>query len=355
MPFKRVRHTKRNALARVIALVALFATGQSPLAAEIPRDSISEGLGTAHAPPRPELPIVFTELGPTGLIARAITSETMCPDVMLDGKVKPMLERAQPALPDFPVLVCEAAVPSRTRHVSIEGQRLPLFSGHANRIVVIGDAGCRIQGRLIQACNDPAQWPFADIANSAARRNPDLVIHVGDYIYREDPCPPGNEGCAGSPHGDTWEALKADFFTPANPLLRAAPWVFVRGNHEICTRGGQAWFRFLDPRPLPATCEDYMEPYKIPVGMLDLIVMDSSITDDFAEPPEQVAAFRAQFDILRQMVTRDSWLVTHKPLYVFGHAGVQNGVEQLFIDQLVLQDASENDFPAGIRLFIGGH
>lgn len=42
-------------------------------------------------------------------------------------------------------------------------------------------------------------------------------------------------------------------------------------------------------------------------------------------------------------------------LYVFGHAGVQNGVEQLFIDQQVLQEASANDFPSTIRLFIGGH
>jgi hypothetical protein len=58
---------------------------------------------------------------------------------------------------------------------------------------------------------------------------------------------------------------------------------------------------------------------------------------------------------VRQLVTRDSWLLTHKPLYVFGHAGGQNGGEQLFIDQLVLHEASENDFPAGIRLFIGGH
>jgi len=345
----------RNALTPVIALGVLFATGSSPLAAQISPDSIPEGRGVAQTRPRSEFPIVFTQLGPTGLIARAITDDATCPDIVLDGDAEPMQERAQPAPPDFPVLVCETAVPARTRHASIEGRRLPLFSGHANRIVVVGDAGCRIEGSHVQACNDPEQWPFADVAASAAKRNPDLVIHVGDYIYREDPCPPGNQGCAGSPHGDNWETLKADFFTPATALLRAAPWVFVRGNHEICTRGGQAWFRILDPRPMPATCEDYTAPYKIPVGPIDLVVLDSSITNDFAEPPEQVAAFRAQFDIVRRLVTGDSWLLTHKPLYVFGHAGVQNGVEQLFIDQLVLQQASENDFPTAIRLFIGGH
>jgi len=58
---------------------------------------------------------------------------------------------------------------------------------------------------------------------------------------------------------------------------------------------------------------------------------------------------------LRQLARRESWLVTHKPLYAFGHAGFHNGEEQLFIDQEVLQAASENDFPAAIRLFLGGH
>jgi hypothetical protein len=344
MPIITPHVTTRVRLTVAIALLLLFVTWQAPL---------------AHAGPphqRPEPPIVFTELGPTGLIARAITSDATCPDIVLDGKAQSMITRGEPAPPAFPVLVCEAAVPARTRHASIAGQHLPLFSGHADRIVVIGDAGCRIEGSHIQACNDPVEWPFAEIARRAAHRKPDLVIHVGDYIYREQACPAGNQGCAGSPHGDNWETLKADLFSPANPLLRAAPWVFVRGNHETCTRGGLAWFRFLDPRPIPATaCEDYTEPYKLPIGTIDLLVMDSSITDDFAQPPDQVAAFTAQFETIRQMVTRDTWLLTHKPLYVFGHAGEQHGVEQLFVDQEVLQEASENDFPADIRLFIGGH
>ena len=131
--------------------------------------------------------------------------------------------------------------------------------------------------------------------------------------------------------------------------------MFVRGNHETCARGGEGWFRLLYPLPMPPTCLDYTEPYKISLGEVDLLVLDSAITNDFAELPEQVAAFKAQFETLRQLATDDSWLITHKPLYVFGHAGEQNGVEQLFIDQRVLQEASENDFPATIRLFMGGH
>ena len=315
-------------------------------------------LGLAYASDSPigaSAPIVWTELGPSGLLARAVTNEATCPAVRLDGHTQPMRERAQPSPPDFPVLVCEAEVPAWTHHASIGRQRLPLFKQRPTRIVIIGDAGCRIEGTEAQACNDPTQWPFAEIAERAARWHPDLVIHVGDYIYREDPCPPGNDGCAGSPHGHNWAALQADLFTPARALLQAAPWVFVRGNHETCARGGEAWFRFLYPLSMPATCEDYTAPYKIPLGDVDLLILDSAITNDFEEPPEQVAAFRAQFEAVRQLATGDSWLITHKPMYAFGHAGEQNGVEQLFIDQQVLHEASANDFPAGIRLFIGGH
>ena len=45
------------------------------------------------------------------------------------------------------------------------------------------------------------------------------MIHVGDYIYREDPCPAGDEGCAGSPYGDNWPTWEADFFEPAGAAL----------------------------------------------------------------------------------------------------------------------------------------
>lgn len=89
-------------------------------------------------------------------------------------------------------------------------------------------------------------WPFAQIARSAAAWQPDLILYVGNYFYRDDPCPAGNAGCAGSLTGDTWAAARADFFAPAAPLLEVVPWIFVRDNHEACDRIGQAWSRLLD-------------------------------------------------------------------------------------------------------------
>src|SRR4029077_15152285 len=39
-----------------------------------------------------------------------------------------------------------------------------------------------------------------------------------------------------------------DFFKPAEPLLLAAPWVMVRGNHENCFgKNGDGWFFLLQP------------------------------------------------------------------------------------------------------------
>ena len=95
---------------------------------------------------------------------------------------------------------------------------------------------------------------------SAAAKRPDLVIHVGDYYYRVSACPVGRAGCAGSPHGDNWPTWQAELFDPGAPLLAAAPWVVVRGNHEVCRRGGPGWFRLLDPYPARADCPDRTEP-----------------------------------------------------------------------------------------------
>jgi len=150
----------------------------------------------------------------------------------------------------FPVAVCEGRAPAVTRQLVVGSSPAPILTPEVRRIVIIGDTGCRLEGRAVQDCNDPEAWPFAEIAGRAAGRKPDLVIHVGDYYYRETACPVDRKGCAGSSHGDNWETWQADFFEPAAPLLAAAPWVLVRGNHELCRRDGHGWFRLLDPHML---------------------------------------------------------------------------------------------------------
>jgi hypothetical protein len=264
----------------------------------------------------------FVVMGDGGAIARAITAGPVCPAVDFDGKAQlmrvrfaagtvPLRPTASPAslskLSVFPLMVCDAALPANTRRISIDGKRLPVPRADIRRIVVIGDTGCRLKvaDAAYQPCNDPAAFPFARIAASAAAWKPDLVIHVGDYHYRENPCPQGNAGCADSPWGYGWDAWAADFFTPAATLLAAAPLAPARGNHEICARAGQGWWRFLDgrPRAVGQDCDDpandhqgdLSDPYAIDLGhgarlvMMDLAAAGGAplTVDDWRVPAYQ--------------------------------------------------------------------
>jgi hypothetical protein len=214
-------------------------------------------------------------------IARAITAATAagganpCPTITVNGGTPVQMNlRAgattslpvrtgvvTPVKPSlFPVSVCEYPLPAGATSAVVAGQSLPLPKANPTKIVVLGDTGCRLQvGNGFQSCNDPdpngtdTPYPFAAIAALAAAQNPDLVLHVGDYQYRESACPGGMYNCAASPWGYGWDTWQADLFTPGAPLLAAAPWIMTRGNHEMCNRAGQGWYRFLDGNAFDTT------------------------------------------------------------------------------------------------------
>jgi hypothetical protein len=268
------------------------------------------------------------------------------------GKSMSMSTRAAPQGASFPDRVCELTLPSGTTGASVEGRSLPVAVPHPRRIVIIGDTGCRISTHGAQACNNPAAWPFAAIAKRAAREHPDLIVDVGDMLYREAPCPTGDQGCAGSPYGYNAATNRADFFAPATPLLSAAPWVLVRGNHESCTRNGLAWFRYWEPRRFNGTCaSDLTPPYRVPVPGLQLLVQDSSVASDTKLNPSQVAAYKKQFATIAKWATRPSALLTHKPLWAF----VQDASGALIPVTADLQAASSNRLRAAIGLVLSGH
>ena len=188
----------------------------------------------------------WLQYGPgDALEARTVTTSATCPGARLDGKSVTMTVRAK-ADASFP-LVCALSVPAGAKSLVVAGQTMVLPVADPTRILVLGDTGCRIKGTALQACNDPKAWPFAGLAKAAAAQKPDLVLHLGDYLYRESPCPANFAGCAGSPYGDNWASWDADFFTPAAPLLAAAPWIVIRGNHEDCYRAGPGFLRLLGP------------------------------------------------------------------------------------------------------------
>ncbi|MDR3607649.1 MAG: metallophosphoesterase [Oligoflexia bacterium] len=299
---------------KAFALIALIAAGcasSKPKPAEAPIPPIDYAW----------VEMVPAAQAPSQQMARVITRQAVCPE--LNASVQPgmgkrfhtgiemripMKPRAAAAPGSFDVLSCETPIPVSTRAASIAGRKLAILPLEPKRILVLGDTGCRIKGSAVQACNDPALWPFPAVAKAAAAWKPDLVIHVGDYYYRESPCPAGNTGCEGAHSGDNWLPWQEDLFAPADPLLQAAPWVFARGNHEDCKRGGKGWDRFLEPRPYAPACNEKTDPYPLMLGDHRLWVIDSAAAENIA----------ASLPATRAAEPKLSWLVTHRPFLAKG-------------------------------------
>jgi hypothetical protein len=208
----------------------------------------------------------------------------------------------------FPEQVCEMGL---VRSVPPpENLHLPPLKTEPKRIVIFGDTGCRIKitdkKAQIQACNDPASWPFPKVAKAAAAWKPDLVIHVGDYHYRDADCPKDHPECAGTVPGDNLTSWKQDFFQPAAPLLAAAPWIFVRGNHEDCEHGGTGWFHFFDLNPY-TTCIQRTSPRTVSFPGREFLIVDSAYKENIEPSLQQAARPREH-----------TWLVTHRPLLTKG-------------------------------------
>ena len=261
--------------------------------------------------------------------ARAVVSDAACPSAAADGRSIAMSERARKTAA-FPDLVCETAIPGGARIVRVGDRVLPAPAHDPRTIVVLGDTGCRISALSAQACDDPAGWPFPQIARSIAAVHPSLVVHVGDYLYREHACPQVFANCAGSPHGDDAAAWYADFLTPSAPLFASAPLVLMRGNHEECDRNGTGWFRYLDPHAT-TTCGEATDPYAVDLGDLRIVGFDSAVAEDRKVDPARAPVYRKQFATVRELGLRpdvrpvrsararpvplEKWFVTHRPPY----------------------------------------
>lgn len=312
-----MRHAPNLRLALgALLLVSMVATANAPGAVLA---EATPGASPVASPQAVEPWPSWVQLGPDDtILARAVRAET-CPQISIDGVERTMDLRAA-ATADHPNVVCESIVPSTSETVSIEGTALPLPDADPQRIAVIGDTGCRLkEPNSFQNCNDPNEWPFAGIASAAASWEPDLIIHVGDYHYRESACPAGNAGCAGSPYGDTWAAWNADFFTPAGPLLDAAPWILIRGNHEDCNRAGEGWFRYLDALPMPAECQPFTEPWSLSIGGVNAVVLDAASTQDVEADPEITKAFEPVSQKALELAgDGPTWLLTHKAFWSIG-------------------------------------
>lgn len=323
------------------------------------------------------LPQMFRLLALGGTsVVRVLTEEAVCPEVEVNGHVQLTHLRVgaqQPPRTDqpatFAVQVCELSDVPLSAVVRWKGQELPRLTHAPKKIVVLGDTGCRTKWPgFYQSCNDPQQWPLAQVARQAAAEHPDAVIHVGDYAYRESPC--SSAGCAGTPYGYGWDVWQADFFTPMAPLLAAAPWLVVRGNHESCARAGQGWFRFLDPFPYEPThacaiSREHREapdsPYAVPLGEgLQWLVMDSTAVSEHQPRPGNPAVERyvEQFAMVSRLATQApyNWLMMHHPILGYGYLPLL-GFEPAnpTLSAALEQQHYPSWTPEGIQLVLQGH
>jgi hypothetical protein len=277
---------------------------------------------------------------------RAVTQAPDCPKFqLLSGGALALTPRTA-ADSNF-ALVCGAALP---KGASVAG--LPPVNLAPRRIVILGDTGCRLKDQAIQNCNNPRDWPFPSVAAAAARLKPDLVIHMGDYQYRETPCPAGNQGCAGTPYGDNWPAWKADFFAPAAPLLAAAPWIFVRGNHEDCDRAGPGYLRLIGPLPFAAACAGHLAPYRVPLGDFVLMVMDDADASDTDVDPAKVPVYQAELAETGTPSALPVWLTLHRPIWaaVTGPLNVPIGG-----NAQIIAAAEKTMIGSPVTLMLSGH
>jgi hypothetical protein len=325
----------------------------------------------------------YVILGPQGPVARAVYKNgAVCPSIVVDGAAQPMSVRALPESgisAVFPVLVCEFLVPSSATTAVLEGHSLPLPAAALASVAVLGDTGCRLKADKkknaknnddeddddddtagnkapagkFQDCDKASQWPFSKLAGAIAARKPQVVVHVGDYIYRESPCPKGDQGCKGSPYGDNWATWKADFFTPAASLLTAAPWIATRGNHEICKRAGDGFMLFLDPtlsqNQKPPACIDLIPQFTVTAGGQQFIVFDSSNADDACPKSGcDSAPYAQQFAAMKP--ANGAWFVSHRPIWGFKNKGDPlNDTLQAALAQW------RGRLPPGITLALAGH
>ena len=295
----------------------------------------------AYAANEPSVPYAFVVAGDGQYTVRALTPAATCPAISWDGQTPvQMAVRVEPEeiasrfngdgkAASFPVLSCEARWVAGVKQAKVGNQILATPKAVPRRIVVLGDTGCRLKAAddAFQDCLNDAQWPLARIAKQAADKQPDLVIHVGDITYRESPCPDAIAGCSGSVWGHGYDVWDADFFTPAAPLLAKAPWVFVRGNHEMCERGGQGWFRFLDSHPFNAAqacntegdfeASNHTQPFAVSLGSdAQLIVFDSS-----ADKKKLSNFTKATFETLSKQFDRvdDATKAKHNSIFLSHH------------------------------------
>lgn len=367
------------------------------------------GCSTLSVAEKPTIHAAYTLFAPSQSGDPLIYARTVidgvnadCPTLSSEQESIPTTPRHNPDSNHFPVTVCEAIIPFN-RTLTILGTNIKFAAVKRSpvNILVIGDSGCKKK----DCPKGESAQPFGQLAIDAAKQPADLILHMGDYNYRgtqgslkfkgkkhpiydagdnsptDSQCelegPYYSQNALGSSKADHWQKWRDDFFRPAEPLLMSAPWVFARGNHELCSRAGPGWFYFLGPgsnlngAAMPQlSCPDqgdlakpdrnvlshlkFVEPYQLKLTGLQLLVLDSANACDGYDPQETTTLYTEQLDQLAAMSTNQtiSWLVTHRPFWGIKNKGKQAVNVTL---QKALANSKNTALPSAVKLVLSGH
>jgi len=346
-----------------------------------------------------ELPYIWVQYnnpdesgGAQKRIARVVLEDgAKCPTISENGTPVPMQPRVLTPSQDngmFQVTVCTATLhASSAAHVTITDNigttthTLPTLPDTANTVVVVGDTGCRVSSWATQDCDDAtptdprAGWPLEKVADQITAENPDVIIHMGDYHYREaKPCPPSDQGTC----GDTWDSWKADWFNPARPVLDVAPWVLLRGNHENCARAWRGFKLFFSVAPvagspgdLPGSsgCSELTLSYAVALHKdITLAVIDTASQRETLTQSgvDYCPAWAKGVDTLLKDAMADpvtNWLTLHHPVYKWTTKypitpGQEACPGKAFMGQNFIQGAINDNAAAGMAapsMIFSGH
>lgn len=351
--------------------------------------------------------------GSTLLYARAVIAgaESKCPTLTGSDQssIAMSLRGLRPDKAHFPVTVCEATIASEVSYqVSGSTFQLPSATYSPSSILVYGDSGC--DAGVCQP--GEAASPFAQLADAGKQADAQLILHMGDYnyrgtsgslqdksekIYAYDAGDGGYDGpicgyvdnayysqnASDSSKPDEWQYWYEDFFLPAQGLLTEAPWVFSRGNHELCSRAGPGWFYFFGPgsslqegipqlvcpnqganaRPANNAVNSIVmvQPYTVSLQPVDLWVIDSANACDASADNPLTAQYALQLDDLAQSQKspdKPVWMVTHRPTWG-AEVSSQSGATDISTLNVMLQTAVKESaggtFPANVQLLLAGH
>jgi len=126
----------------------------------------------------------------------------------------------------------------------------------------------------------------------------------------------------------------------------------VSGSSAIEQRPG--FLRLLGPTAYDpaAACTDHLAPYAVPVGAVNLVVMDNASAPDTSVDHNLLGAYQSDFAALPGLAKSPTWLVMHRPIWgaITGPMGVPVGGNATLIAALGNSPALDSTV-----LMIAGH